>query len=380
MKLSTSKIFLLAVMAIFTLGGLSLLVHPVQDVNLLNAEASDREASINDALPGKELLLAPFQITSAALDKRYFPEDLTVTDDYGEIMRGNPPFEATPTEKNVNKLYQVCKEQGKNFLYVILPGKPLYDEEITSYGIPCTRNSGADKKKDAMQELGIPVLDLREPFREKFGDDPDRSAVFYKTDHHWNADSGLMASRLIAKDLNERFGMSLQTDNLDEEKLGREVYPDAFVGEMGMATLGKYGGRDDFIRRYPLYDTHFRFISPKQDTDETGGFEVFTDEAFLEERPVDYGNNLYYYYMFVNGSRDEIFNYDVSDGDILMIKESFSCVLSPFLALSCKHLTLWDMRMETNVISWIEEHPEIETVIIAYHTSAVGDSELNNFR
>ena len=84
--------------------------------------------------------------------------------------------------------------------------------------------------------------------------------------------------------------------------------------------------------------------------------------------------------MYGNYNRDEIFNTDVSDGNILMIKESFSNTLSPFLALTCNHLTLWDMREDANVTAWIKDHPETETVIVVYNIACVNDSKMNNFQ
>ena len=84
--------------------------------------------------------------------------------------------------------------------------------------------------------------------------------------------------------------------------------------------------------------------------------------------------------MYGNNNLDEIFNKDVRNGDMLMIKDSFSCVVSPFLALTCKHLTLWDMREDANVTAWIKKHPETETVMVIYNTSFVTNNEMNNFQ
>ena len=370
----------MTVMLIFFLLGASVIVQSSGLSEMISMNASEREAAINKRLPTKEVLLMPFRAVGAATGKRYFTEVNSVISDDGQIYKTSCPTDPDFAADHAEALYETCKEQGIDFLYVIIPGKPLYDEDIELYGLDCARNLSADLGREAFQSRGVPVLDLRDAFRDELKKSGDTSAIFYRTDHHWNTDAGLMAARLISNDLNERFGMSLRVDNIDDEKIGREVYPDAFVGEMGMKALGRFGGRDDFIRRFPLYDTHIRFISPQRDSDETGGFEVLTDDDLLKDLPKDYGDNLYYYYMYGNYNLDEILNKDVTDGNILMIKDSFSSALTPFLALTCNHLTLWDMRTDANVTAWIKDHPETETVIVVYNIAYVNDSEMNNFQ
>ena len=380
MKSKTVRVFFLTVMMFFFFLGAAVIVQPAGRSELTGLNAPEREAKINKLLPAKEALLVPFRVVGAATGKRYFPEVNYVIDDDGQIYIGSDPTDPEFAADRTEALYQTCREQGINFLYVIAPGKPLYDEYVERYGVNCARNYSADLFIEALQTRDIPVLDLRDAFRDELRNRGDASAIYYRSDHHWNADAGLIAARLISNELNNRFDMSLRTGNLDEEKIGREVYPDAFVGELGMKALGKFGGREDFIRRFPLYDTHLRFISPQRDADETGGFEVFTDDNRLNHLPCDYGTNLYYYYMHSNNNLDEIFNKDVRNGDMLMIKDSFSCVVSPFLALTCKHLTLWDMREDANVTAWIKKHPETETVMVIYNTSFVTNNEMNNFQ
>lgn len=380
MKKKTARIFFLTVMMVFLLLGASVIVQSSDRSELIRMDASEREAAINKLLPGKEFLLTPFRAVGAATGKRYFPEENFVISDDGQIYKESSPSDPEFAADKTEALYRTCREQGLNFLYVIAPGKPLNDEDVERYGVDCARNYSADLLREALQARDVPVLDLRDAFRDELKKSGDSSAFFYRKDHHWNADAGLMAARLISGDLNDRFDLSLKVDNLDEKKMGREVYPNAFVGEMGMKALGKFGGRDDFIRRFPLYDTHFRFICPQIDLDETGGFEVFTNEARLNDIPCDYGTSLYYYYMYGNYCHDEIFNKDVSNGEMLMIKDSFSCVVSPFLALTCKHMTLWDMREDANITGWIKNHPELETVIVVYNIAFVTNSEMNDFQ
>ncbi len=362
-------------MAIALLLGAIAIVRIPEPGAMISMEASERETVISESLTGNGVLLTPFRIAGKVLGKRYFPENRLVIEEKGQIMKDSYYTDPEYAADRTKILYQFCRNKEMDFLYVIVPGKPLYDEELLSLGVSCRRNESASAGKKALRVRGVPVFDLRPEFRRNW----DNDSLFYKTDHHWNTDAGVAAARLIANEINTRLDRNLSAGNLDEDKIGREVYQNAFVGEMGQDALGKYGGRDDFIRRFPMYDVHLRFLSGQRNIDETGGFEVLTDEARLEKRPIDEDDNLYYYYLFGNDCKDEIYNKDVSEGDILLIKDSYSNMVSPFLSLTCGHLTLWDMREDKNVTKWLEDHPETETVIVMYTVPYVTDSEMNDY-
>ena len=50
------------------------------------------------------------------------------------------------------------------------------------------------------------------------------------------------------------------------------------------------------------------------------------------------------------------------------------------MSLAVQHLTSWDMRNDTKIYEYLEEHPEIRTVMIAYTISFMPTSYMNDFQ
>ena len=367
-------IFCIAALAVlFALGlnGVGVSLHRGQFGGLF-AGSQATEENLTEAITGKQYLLVPYRAVNALLGMRYFPGDELYIDDDGQELKSSFA-KALPDLERIDNLARLCEERGVDLLYVLAPGKPQYDSELADIGIPCARNARADKFVEELRKRGIDCLDLRESFRDSFYD------RFYKTDHHWTADAGLEATRLIAERLNDDFGLGLDTSKLDDALFKRTVYEDCYVGESGHATLGPFGVVEDFTVVEPAYDVRLRYQSPDIGIDKTGGFDIVFSERFLEDLSPMYASNRYYYYLEGNHNRVELTNYGQGEGDVLLVKDSFGQVVLPFLALACNHVTGWDMRVDTHVFEYIEEHPEIEAVVVLYNMGSLADKDLNDF-
>lgn len=372
--------FLLVFLLFFLLMGISTAIQAKQrraSPDLTSGPAAV-DSWISKHLPNRQLTLAPYRLWNATLGRRYFPDNNALINESGQFVGGSSQNESAihDAADNVVRLNAFCQKLGKNFLYIVLPGKPEFDRELTQIGIPCYRNDTADKMIQRLQRKHVSCLDLRELFRTE----EDFYSFFYKTEHHWTADAGLIAAREIALRLNEQFGMELDAVRLNEDLIGRQVYPGAFVGEQGEKALGRYGEVDDFIVRYPLYETHLRYLCRDDRTDVNGGFEILTDQEMLTRDHLSGGKSLYYYYLFQNNGLVEIWDDDVPAGDIFFIKDSFANVVTPFLSLTANHVTAWDMRFDTHVYTYLVNHPEIETVIVAYQLGFIPVPEMNDFQ
>ena len=55
-------------------------------------------------------------------------------------------------------------------------------------------------------------------------------------------------------------------------------------------------------------------------------------------------------------------------------------MVTPFLSLTANHVTAWDMRFDTHVYTYLVNHPEIETVIVAYQLGFIPVPEMNDFQ
>ncbi|MBR2989919.1 MAG: hypothetical protein IKF51_00485 [Solobacterium sp.] len=339
------------------------------DNRILKEDAEKTETALADGLPLRSLFLEPSRAADSLLRRKYFGESRIYLNPDGIYLQGSVSQKTDPAYGNIMDLYLYCAEHDLNFLYVVLPGKPSSDTDLTQYGISCARNQTADEMLERLRNSGVPCMDARELFRDDFYD------MFYRTDYHWTADAGLRTSKALLEKLNGSFGYRFDTDLLDADRFRRTVYPDFWVGEIGQKVLDSHGGKDDLILLEPEYPVHLNYRNLTKDVTAEGGFEILTYPQVLDLKH----SSPYYYYLGGNDTA-EIGNTEQEEGNLLLIKDSFSNLMVPFLSLAAEHITAWDMRNDPDICSYLEDHPETETVILAYNISFVPTSRMNDFR
>jgi hypothetical protein len=80
--------------------------------------------------------------------------------------------------------------------------------KIEKAEVPIIDNEVSNKEylKDTIRNVGISVIDWSEDI-DKSG--KDFFSMYYKTDHHWKAESGLWATGVIAKFCKNQYGFSV---------------------------------------------------------------------------------------------------------------------------------------------------------------------------
>lgn len=145
----------------------------------------------------------------------------------------------------------------------------------------------------------------------------------------------------------------MDNNYLSEEQYNYEVHENYFLGSQGKRTGLTYAGLDDVTVITPKYDTNYKYNIPVKNIEKQGTYE----EALLFD---DYFGNDYY-----NDDPTRVYtgdNYSLSiiknelaknDTKILLVRDSFSRVISPFLASTCKelHIILWLVQNFMNLIS-----------------------------
>ena len=357
---------------------MTIIQNPLQSTtDMFLQDSKNAEDNINKELYGRRYLLYPSQLLNTILDKTYFSEMRAYINEQNYIMAGsNHSGNIDYASLQVSRLNDYCKATGRDFAYFILPAKPKYDEDMKAVGIDCHRNETADLYSNKLSEYNVPLLDLRSIFRSY----DNYYSFFYRTDYHWTADAGILAAREIVSFLNNSFSVGLNESVLSDEKMIRTVLPSCWVGEAGRKALGPFGEIDDYIILKPSYDTSFSYHSVPHDLYLEGSFDVLTYEHILEQDGI-YGldSSYYYYYLRDNKTPVEITNNMEQNGNILIVKDSFGNTSAPFIALTAHKVTLWDMRSDPDLIAYLEAHPEITTVIIAYSTSFLTTSYMNQF-
>lgn len=194
----------------------------------------------------------------------------------------------------------------------------------------------------AMDYYGIDYVDLRE---ELHNDSKDHYSMFYITDHHWTVESGLWASSIVAEKMSETLGVEI----IDPYSLGdyyNVTYPKAEFGSMGNGVTHFVEEPEDFTIPYPNFETNYRLEVPNKGIDDTGAFrEIFVDEEGINELAEAGGGAAYGKIIYGNPPFEKITNYDNPNGPkVLMIRDSFSNIVAPYLAASCSELIMLDTR------------------------------------
>ena len=349
------------------------------DLTTLWRDAENRDQILFNSIPKNEVCLMPAMFLNHVLDRRYYPSENFYIKENGQIIQGSSdPIDSSACADHLAMLQAECEAQNKSFFYVLCPGKPMDDKELRQYGIECYRNENADALLANLDKRNVPYLDLRPALKEMGGG--NLYQWFYKSDHHWTADAGVEAARQIVSQLNVCCHCGLDESAIQRECMTRKVFQESWFGEMGQKILGPWSPPDHLVVWEPDTPGHFHLVDFVTGREKDGGFEVFFHNELLKNRLLPEKGSLYYYYMGGNSALVKISNQNLETGNLLIIKDSFSNVVIPYLSLASAHVTVWDMRENQEVLSYLERHPEIETVIVMYTISFSVKSNMNDFR
>jgi len=233
-------------------------------------------------------------------------------------------------------------DEGIEFLYFYAPQKDCdiddeYPDGITSYA-----NANIDKYLKAMDYYGIYYIHLRQ---ELHYEGMDHYSMFYKTDHHWTVESGLWASSIVEQKVSEKLGIEM-VNPYDLGKYNSITYKNAEFGSLGNGVTHYVAESEDFTILYPDFITSYRLEIPNKGIDVTGSFEdIFVDDNALQELVESGGGSAYGRILYGNPPYVKITNLNNPNGPkILMIRDSFSSVVAPYLAASCSELVMLDTR------------------------------------
>ena len=288
------------------------------------------------------------------------------------------PSDALYPSKRISEFSDYIKQLNSNFVLVIYPIKnSKYDNQLP-IGLKDNINTTVDNLLNILEGKKINTLDLRENVKNTF---KSHYEMFFLTDHHWKPSAGLWASKEICKYINEKYNWNIKTSLLDKENFNTTILPNYYLGSQGKKITLTYVKPDDFIILEPRYKTDFQRFCPEWQN-ATGTFaDVMFSKKHIEKCDL-YNENTYSYYLdgdkgylrLINNS-DYAFNKKV-----LLIRDSFNCVVSPFLALGIKDLTMLDLRYFNGSLKTFIEKENFDLVIIGYNAHVFsGQSKLLDF-
>ncbi|SMC76025.1 DHHW family protein [Papillibacter cinnamivorans] len=254
--------------------------------------------------------------------------------------------------------------QGIPLLYVQAPQKNGKDMDLLPEGIADYGNDEADALLAYLHTRGVASLDLREAFAS--ASEPYES-YFFRTDHHWKPEGAFLSFQTMAGLLNEKYGFTIPEAYTDLDQYTVKIYKDWFLGSQGKRVGTLYAGVDDISLISPKFETNLTFEVPFYKISRTGAFlDTVIDYTKIDTRDY-YGNNPYAMYTGGDFPLNIIRNnLDPTGKRVLLIRDSYSCALAPFLALGCGELDIVDLRYFTDSLSGYIEKTKPNLVIVLY--------------
>ena len=224
---------------------------------------------------------------------------------------------------------------------------------ITDDVLPAVHNNYNDDEYfenagKTLAQSGINFVDLRETFKEEY---KNGTQLYYKTDHHWTTAGAYTAYTKLCE--------SLGTTPTPKDSFDIKSY-DGFYGTT-YSTSGFLMTPSDSIEVWENpanteSNIKVKITEGKQTTEYNSMF--FYDHLEEDDK----------YPVFIDGNHalTEITNTNAKGGTLVMIKDSFSHCLAPFLADNYSKIILVDMRYYKLSVSDLIEQENPEQVVVLY--------------
>ena len=270
---------------------------------------------------------------------------------------------------HIKGLMKKTQESGAAFLYCAAPVKEVFI--ASPQYIENEARDNYERFISFLDASDIPTLNLYQRLKQ---DGASENDLFFRTDHHWKPTTGFTAYQAICEELNTRYGFSYNAEQLDIDNYTIDDYTNWFLGSSGkkVGTYFTWKGADDFDLITPKFETHLTESQPFKNENRTGSFEesvMYTDNI----NGKDYYNKNPYATYSGGDFRLQIIKNDLnpSGKKVLIIRDSFANVVTPFLALQTGELHVVDIRDydyyvgdRFSVYDYIDEiHPDYVLVL-----------------
>lgn len=238
---------------------------------------------------------------------------------------------------NINNFATWLQENGIDYLYVNVPSPvdPEVEDNIIAEGFDEHSNEMADELLAGLEKAGTKYLDIRESMKEQGKSYTD---AFFQHEHHWLPQTGLWAAGEISKYINEYENLVTDDSIFNIENYNIITSDEKCLRGYGKIVTGVYAEKTSIDLLYPKFSTNIRKMIPNSSMDTTGGF-----------REVMYSMLNYPTYNVYNHGIGDLKRYEnlddkAADTKILLLTDSYSDVVSPFLACAYCNIDEIDLR------------------------------------
>lgn len=270
--------------------------------------------------------------------------------------------------KTTVQIRDIAEQVGAPLIYLMVPDKSYYG------GFPDdTENYYPQYYEFFAGRLKENEVDFINGAEKMAADEISMEEAFFAIDHHWKPEMGFWMAGKICEKLSSDYGFSYDASLMSIENYDVKVYEDFFFGSQGKK-VGQYFtslGQDDFSLITPKFDTDLTV------TDSRGKFEGKFEDTVLDlsfmEKIDKYTDDSYATYSGGDLGLQVVDNQYIEDGaKILLIRNSFARVVSPFLSLVADEVHTVDVRywegteQSETILEYIEEMKP-DYVLILYH-------------
>lgn len=269
---------------------------------------------LNDNIGFRELMIKTFNISIYKIFNKTMSEDVIIGKDDWLFYQGekkialkNYQNKKNYTEKqlkkilkNVKKLNSWCKQQGVEFILMLIPNKEYVYSEFLPNGIyEINETKNIDLVVNYIREHSdIKVVYPKNELLEM----KNQGLVYYKYDTHWNELGGYVGYKALMDTLGNEDVISLENV--------KKVSKSTSSGDLGKLSM--------LNNKLPIYsEIHMEF--------DNEAMLIYDDKA---------GNNAY-----------QIYENDLKSGSIFVMGDSFRTAMKPYLSRSFNKASFVHRRM-----------------------------------
>lgn len=260
-----------------------------------------------------------------------------------------PILDTDILESNVQTIADFAKSVDVPVTVTLVPSTGYIANDV----LPAVHDTYTDDEKienaqKVLTESGADFVDLRSTFKNAYA---NGTQLYYKTDHHWTTAGAYTGYTEICK--------SLGITPADNSLFTVEKYND-FYGTT-YSTSGFWLTKPDTIEVW----------NNKNNTEKNISVEIIEDDEKQDYHSMYFYNHLKEddkYPVFIDGNHamTRIKNTNAAGGKILLVKDSFSHCLAPFLAENYSEVILVDMRYYKNSISELAQQEKPDNILVLY--------------
>lgn len=252
-------------------------------------------------------------------------------------------------DKNVGAVVDFAKTIDAPTTVMLVPSTGyIVDDVLPTFHDKYNDDEDISRISSTLSKDKIGFVDLRERFKSEY---KNGSQLYYKTDHHWTTKGAYTGYQELCK--------ALGVTPIDDSTLKKDSYP-GFYGTT-YSSSGFWLTPPDNIEIWSNPNNSSKNISVKITEGaniKTSGSMYFTDHLKEDDK----------YPVFIDGNHalTEITNTKAKNGTILLIKDSFSHSLAPFLAENYSKVVLVDLRYYKESVSDLVSAYNPEQVVVLY--------------